>query len=83
MEATTGAREGMEYLFYDVNFFSNGQKVSYPEGTVTIQIQFKNEQKNSAEGNQRVLHIDENSQVKDVTAPTADGSALSSVNFAL
>lgn len=48
VEAKTGAREGMEYLFYDVNFFSDGQKVSYPEGTVTIQIQFKQEQKNSA-----------------------------------
>lgn len=83
VEAKTGAREGMEYLFYDVNFFSDGQKVSYPEGTVTIQIQFKQEQKNSAEGNQSVLHIDENSQVKDVTAPTAEGSAMSSVNFAL
>ncbi len=83
VEAQTGAKESAEYLFYDVNFFVDGQKVSFADGTVTIQIQFKTEQKNSSMESQTVMHIDENSQVKDVTAPAAEGSNLSSVNFAL
>ena len=83
VEAQTGVKEGAEYLFYDVNFFADGQKMNYPDGTVTIQIQFKTEQKDSSMESQTVMHIDENSQVKDVTAPAAEGSSLSSVNFAL
>ena len=78
VEAKTGVKQDAEYLFYDVNFFADGQKMNYPEGTVEVQIQFKTEQ-SASDQEQTVLHIDENAQVENVTAPAAEGSSMSSV----
>ena len=82
-EAKYGVNEDAVYTFYDVTFNVNGQEIKAPDGTVTIQIQFKTIQKDTETEQQSVLHIDDTQNVNDVTAPVAEGGNMSSVNFAL
>ena len=85
VEASCGADEKAEYVFYDVTFEIDGQEIQPADGMVCIQIEFKTIQKNENPGSQNVFHIDETETgnvVKDVTASTEAGNNVSSVNFA-
>lgn len=84
-ESSLGVDETAEYVFYDVTFEIDGQKIDPADGMVTIQIEFKTIQKDENAGSQSVVHIDETEAgnvVKDVTASTETGNNMSSVNFA-
>ena len=80
--ASIGSDESAEYAFYDVTFAADGVQLDPADDTVSIQIQFKTLQMSETAEHQNVLHIGETG-VKDVTAPAAAGSNVSSVRFAL
>ena len=81
-EANCGASETAEYRFYGASFVYNGEKLNPADGTVSIQVQFKTIQIDASAKTQKVLQI-KGGGAKDVTAAAAEGSSMSSVNFAI
>ena len=79
---STGAGEDAQYIFYDVTFTADGNEAELADGSVSVQVEFKTVQIDSAVETQEVLHIDETG-VNNVTAETGEGSNMSSVSFAM
>lgn len=77
-----GASQSAEYKFYDVSFMLDGKELKPADGTVSIQIQFKTVQVNTSAKMQKILQIEEG-KANDVTAAGAQGSRMSSVDFAI
>lgn len=81
-EANCGVSKTAEYKFYGASFVFKGEKLDPPDGTVSIQVQFRTIQVDTAAKTQKVLQI-KGGGAKDVTAAAAEGSSMSSVNFAI
>ena len=83
---TLGTDENAQYCFYDVTFVVDGQEITPEQGTVTIQMEFKNIQVDEAAQSQNIVHIKDTAngrQVQDVTSAAENGSNLKSVDFVM
>ncbi len=77
----TGAGGQASYSFYRIAFLANGREIEPAEGTVSVQLEFKKQKTDDSARLQKVVHIEDRQEVNDVTAQTAEGNSVGSIDF--